>query len=178
MSVVFASSSVIVSLLTFSIYVTIGNGVLTPKVVFVSMTLFDQLHTPLTRLAEATTETIGLIVATKRIQRFLLREEIDNTQVIRDKYNKDNDENVIEIKDAVMSWTSGNPIKEKDEDEDEDIDEESEQTNGEHADENDRLLSEQQHQPQPTLRNINLNIKDKSLTAVVGRVGQGKSSLL
>jgi len=53
MSVVFASSSVIVSLLTFSIYVTIGNGVLTPKVVFVSMSLFDQLHTPLTRLAEA-----------------------------------------------------------------------------------------------------------------------------
>ena len=125
-----------------------------------------------------TTKTIGLIVATKRIQRFLLREEIDNTQVIRDKHNKDTDENVIEIKDAVLSWTSGNPIEEEDEDADEDTSEESEQTNGEHADESDRLLSEQQHQPRPILQNISLKVKDKSLTAVVGRVGQGKSSLL
>ncbi|KAF9944354.1 hypothetical protein BGZ65_012191 [Modicella reniformis] len=52
MSVIFASSSLIVSLVTFSVYVTFGNGVLTPKIVFVSMTLFDLLHTPLSRLAE------------------------------------------------------------------------------------------------------------------------------
>lgn len=126
-----------------------------------------------------TTETIGLIVATKRIQRFLLREEIDDTQVIRDKSNNDSDENVIEIKNAVLSWTSGNPIEEEEEEEDEDTDGESEETNGDNPHESDRLLSEQQNQPsRPILQNINLRVKDKSLTAVVGRVGQGKSSLL
>ena len=52
MSLVFASSSVIVSLVTFTVYVTLGRGVLTPKVVFVSITLFDMLHGPVARLAE------------------------------------------------------------------------------------------------------------------------------
>jgi ABC-type multidrug transport system fused ATPase/permease subunit len=52
MSVVFASSSVIIALVTFTVYVTVGKGVLTPKTVFVSITLFDMLHEPLSRLAE------------------------------------------------------------------------------------------------------------------------------
>lgn len=52
MSVIFASSSIIVGLVTFSVYVTIGKGILTPKIVFVSITLFDLLHEPLSRLAE------------------------------------------------------------------------------------------------------------------------------
>ena len=52
MSLVFASSSIIVSFVTFTVYVTVGHGALTPKVVFVSITLFEMLHGPVARLAE------------------------------------------------------------------------------------------------------------------------------
>lgn len=51
-SLVFASSSILCSLVTFATYVTIGHGVLTPKTVFVSIALFDMLHEPIARLAE------------------------------------------------------------------------------------------------------------------------------
>ena len=52
MSLVFASSSTIISLVTFACYVTLGQGVLTPKIVFVSLTLLKMLHEPIRRLAE------------------------------------------------------------------------------------------------------------------------------
>jgi len=52
MTLVFSSTATIVSFVTFATYVTIGQGVLTPKVVFVSLTLFDLLHEPVSRLAE------------------------------------------------------------------------------------------------------------------------------
>ncbi|KAF9942225.1 hypothetical protein BGZ67_002558 [Mortierella alpina] len=184
MSLVFASSSVIVSLVTFTVYVTIGRGVLTPKVVFVSITLFDMLHGPVARLAEVTTDTISLVVATKRIQRFLFREEIDDHQIIREKLDLDNsDQNAIEIRDATLSWTSGKPhVKDGDEDEDE----EDGEHDGEESTEHQGLLSghgdfEDLNSDQPLMpafQNISLTVRPKILTAVVGRVGQGKSSLL
>ncbi|KAF8951300.1 Multidrug resistance-associated protein 1 [Haplosporangium bisporale] len=177
-SLVFASSSILCSLVTFATYVTIGHGVLTPKTVFVSIALFDMLHEPIARLAEGTTDTISIVVATKRIQRFLLREDIDDTQVARTE-RSDSNQPAIEIKDGVFSWTSGNPAQEDDGDENDDDDE---------SDENQPLLSQSdcnaespgtlQEPVTPALRNINLSLMPRTLTAVVGRVGQGKSSLL
>ncbi|KAF9967324.1 hypothetical protein BGZ70_009949 [Mortierella alpina] len=183
MSLVFASSSIIVSFVTFTVYVTVGHGVLTPKVVFVSITLFDMLHGPVARLAEVTTDTISLIVATRRIQRFLFREEIDDHQIIREKLDLyTSDQNAIEIHDATLSWTSGKPLV-KDEDEE---DEEDEEYDGDDPTEHQGLLSghgdvEDVHGDQPltpAFQNLHLTIQHKTLTAVVGRVGQGKSSLL
>ncbi|KAK3807501.1 MAG: multidrug resistance-associated protein 1 [Linnemannia gamsii] len=146
MSLVFASTSTIVTFVTFATYVTIGHGVLTPKIVFVSLALFKLLHDPVSRLAEGTATTIALIVATKRIRRFLMREEIDSTQVLHEKY----DENSDTPQQPLLSDQNGT----------------TDEDNSESA------------PPKPTLRNITLSVKNKSLAAVVGRVGQGKSSLL
>ncbi|KAG0039221.1 hypothetical protein BGZ82_009166 [Podila clonocystis] len=177
-SLVFASSSIICSLVTFATYVTIGHGTLTPKTVFVSIALFDMLHDPICRLAEGTTDTISIVVATNRIQRFLFREEIDDAQVKRTE-RTDSSQPAIEIKDAVFSWTSGNPASKDDDEENNDDDDDS--------DENQPLLSQTDRDAEsrtpaepaaPALRNINLSLVPRTLTAVVGRVGQGKSSLL
>ncbi|KAG0330230.1 hypothetical protein BGZ99_007091 [Dissophora globulifera] len=179
MSVVFASSSVIVSLITFAVYVTIGNGELTPKIVFVSIALFDQLHEPVSRLAEGTTDAIGIIVATKRIQRFLFREEIDDQQILREAHDSSGIANAIEVEDAVMSWTPAVP-SERVEDDDEDDDENNSTCEDQPllTDHSDTENSGSNTPLRPTLRHVNLTIKDRTLTAVVGRVGQGKSSLL
>ncbi|KAF9139964.1 hypothetical protein BGX30_007218 [Mortierella sp. GBA39] len=186
MSLVFASTSTIVTFVTFATYVTLGHGVLTPKTVFVSLTLFDLLHEPVSRLAEGTATTIALVVATKRIQRFLMREEIDGNQVQHEEYDENSDTPVVEINDATLAWTSS---KEPDWTDDA-ADEDDEDAHGEGSDDQRSLLSNQEGTaeanedntdttpPKPTLRNITLSVKNKSLTAVVGRVGQGKSSLL
>ncbi|KAF9308493.1 hypothetical protein BG003_011033 [Podila horticola] len=177
-SLVFASASILCSLVTFATYVTIGQGVLTPKTVFVSIALFDMLHEPICRLAEGTTDTISIVVATNRIQRFLFREEIDDMQVTR-KERTDSSQPAIVLKDAVFAWTSGNPVSKDDEENDDDGDDDS--------DENQPLLSQTDRDPEshtptepaaPALRNINLTLMPRTLNAVVGRVGQGKSSLL
>ncbi|KAF9916173.1 hypothetical protein BX616_004444 [Lobosporangium transversale] len=179
MSVVFASSSAVISLMTFGVYMAIGHGTLTPKVVFVSISLFKLIHEPINRLAEGTSDTISLIVSTKRIQRFLLREEIDETQVTRESREGINNTGIaIQLKNVDLSWTSGKHTV---------LEEGVEEDEG--SDENQPLLPQDQNHgatdgsnnDQPfklTLRNINLTAMDKTLTAVVGRVGQGKSSLL
>ncbi|KAG0084918.1 hypothetical protein BGZ92_009462 [Podila epicladia] len=178
-SLVFASSSILCSLVTFATYVTIGHGVLTPKTVFVSVALFDMLHEPIGRLAEGTTDTISIVVATKRIQRFLFREEIDDNQV-KHTERTNSSQPAIEIKEAVFSWTSGNPAPKDDGDDNDDGDDDD-------SNENQPLLSQtdrdaEPHTPAvpaaPALRNINLSLMPRTLTAIVGRVGQGKSSLL
>ncbi|KAG0217290.1 hypothetical protein BGX33_010936 [Mortierella sp. NVP41] len=193
MSLVFSSTSTIVTFVTFATYVTIGHGVLTPKIVFVSLTLFDLLHEPVNRLAEGTSSTISLVVATKRIQRFLMREEIDSSQIIHEKYDETSDDPVVEFDDATLAWTSGRtPDWTEDADDDDDEDKEGEDTVNDGSDDRQPLLSDQEgtaedndHNsnnesapPKSTLRHISLSVKHKSLTAIVGRVGQGKSSLL
>ncbi|KAG0012452.1 Multidrug resistance-associated protein 1, partial [Entomortierella chlamydospora] len=170
MSIIFISSSLIISLVTFSVYALWGGpnftpGQLTPQTVFVSMTLFAMLKGPIASLSDATTSTIGVLVATKRIQNFLLKEEVNDKDILRfDSLSRDPLEPVISIKDATFSWTG--PIEEK----------------PRIVDERSTLLSEQDNSSQltipPTLQFINLAVGRGSLTAVVGRVGQGKSSLL
>ncbi|KAF9930603.1 hypothetical protein FBU30_000306 [Linnemannia zychae] len=182
MSLVFASTSTIVTFVTFATYVTIGRGTLTPKIVFVSLTLFDMLHEPVHRLAEGTATTIALVVATKRIQRFLMREEIDSTQILHEKYDEDSKAPVIEIENATLAWTSNKTTIDECEDEnDEDNannDSELQQPLLNRQESTDILDSTENMSLRPTLRNVTFSIKDKSLTAIVGRVGQGKSSIL
>ncbi|KAF9966164.1 Multidrug resistance-associated protein 1 [Mortierella alpina] len=173
MSIVFISSSLIISLITFAVYALWGGpgltpGKLTPQTVFVSMTLFAMLKNPISSLSDATTTTISLVVATRRIQQFLMREEVNEQDVVRfDGLPGDERDPVISLVDATFSWTGPTQKAEL-----------QKMT----PDERTALLSESEHQPQeptsPTLSSINLAVGKGSLTAVVGRVGQGKSSLL
>lgn len=170
MSIAFISSSLIISLVTFGVYALWGGpgftpGKLTPQTVFVSMTLFAMLKGPIASLSDATTSTISALVSTRRIQTFLLREEVNENDILRfDHLPKDPQEPVISIKDATFSWTGP-----------------SDDTKHQRpVDERSGLLSEQESSVSipPTLQNINLTIGRGEMAAIVGRVGQGKSSLL
>ncbi|KAF9937592.1 hypothetical protein BGZ65_001355 [Modicella reniformis] len=175
MTIIFLSSSLIISLITFGVYAMWGGpdftpGKLTPQTVFVSMTLFSMLKDPLSNLSNATTETISVVVATRRIRDFLLSEEIDEDDIIRFKnLPRDPDDPVILIQDASFSWenptdgSSSNPAS------------------GE--EENPLLAAVQEEDPlnlstSSGLQHINLSILKGNLIAIVGRIGQGKSSLL
>ncbi|KAF9954089.1 hypothetical protein BGZ72_004920 [Mortierella alpina] len=170
MSIVFISSPLVISLITFGVYARWGGpdftpGTLTPQTVFVSMTLFAMLRGPIANLSEATTSIISIVVGTRRIQEFLLREEIREDDINRSKsMPRDPQEPLILIKDASFTWSNSADVTD------------------EEADERDRLLPphvlQQTPESVPALRHINFSVAHKSLTAVVGRIGQGKSSLL
>ncbi|CAO3565475.1 unnamed protein product [Mortierella alpina] len=170
MSIVFISSPLVISLITFGVYAQWGGpnftpGILTPQTVFVSMTLFAMLRGPIASLSEATTSTISVVVGTRRIQEFLLREEVQENDIIRSRnVPRDPQDPLILVKDATFAWSSSAEISDDE------------------ADVHDRLLPPHgfQHTAEyaPALRHINFSVTNKSLVAVVGRVGQGKSSLL
>lgn len=173
MSIIFISSSLIISLITFGVFALWGGpdftpGTLTPQVVFVSMTLFAMLRNPIASLSEATTSTISLIVGTRRIQEFLLREEIQEEDIIRFKNVPINPQDaVIFFKDASFTWSD--PVSPS-----------LTEITVENEERQPLMFSEESAtlETHATLESINLSIRNGSLTAIVGRVGQGKSSLL
>ncbi|GJJ75169.1 hypothetical protein EMPS_07527 [Entomortierella parvispora] len=175
MSILFASSTLIICLATLSVYATWGGpgftpGELTPQTVFVSMTLFAMLRVPISSMTEATTNTVSLLVACKRLQTFLLREEVDPSDIIRepDVTLRHASEPMIVMENATFSWSS--PPTSNDNEEQEEDDETTELLNS--------SSSGEVHSHKATLDNITLAFDKGTLVAVVGRVGQGKSSLV
>ncbi|KAF9112068.1 hypothetical protein BGX27_004016 [Mortierella sp. AM989] len=190
MSIMFQSMPLIVTLVSFSVYATVGGpnrtpGDINPQTVFVSISLFALLSRPIGMLSHIIAMLVSATVATGRIQKFLLAEEIEgsSSELIR---NLPEDPSVpaVEIKDAVFAWEQEGP----------EVETEKEKRTREKQ-ETKKLKQAQKEAlkagkpvPEkevpiekdygPTLTNINLTITRGDLTAVVGRVGQGKTSLL
>ncbi|KAF9974142.1 hypothetical protein BGZ73_002503 [Actinomortierella ambigua] len=193
-SIVFISSSLIICMVTLSVYALIGGpnftpGQLTPKIAFVSMALFALLRNPVASLSDALSTTIAVLVSTRRMQEYFLLEEVDPSDILRRSLVPGEVvENAITIQAASFAWepkpsSTAQPLH---------LQEDCE------SDERQPLLSPT-HEPtssttlyravsrnhptatwqtKPTLENIDLEIPFGKLTAIVGRVGQGKSSLL
>ncbi|KAG0212463.1 Multidrug resistance-associated protein 1 [Mortierella sp. NVP41] len=181
MSIVYTSSPLIICLVTLSVYATWGGpgftpGALTPQVVFVSMTLFGMLKNPISGLTETISSTVKLVVNTTRIQEFLLQEEVDSDAVFRaidgSRTLSSSGESSIVVQDATFSWSKQSQSEHS-----------SGADNEDDAEETRALLSGEQNDEtteiqRPTLQDINLSVRSGSLVAIVGRIGQGKSSLL
>ncbi|KAG0011178.1 Canalicular multispecific organic anion transporter 2, partial [Podila clonocystis] len=173
LTIVYNSVTLVMALATFSVFAVVGGpgmtpGKITAEVVFVSITLFGIMNKPLGMITHLFSQTIGIMVACRRIQGFLLMEEIDSSVVQR--YSRQvpsgNSPTVaVEIENGTFAWEK-----------------QVEETirSAETDDESQPLLSGAASPTvyRPTLNNINIRIADGSLTAVVGRIGQGKSSLL
>ncbi|KAF9911161.1 hypothetical protein BX616_010659 [Lobosporangium transversale] len=183
MSILFTSSTLIISLFTLSVYATWGGeglteGKLTSQTVFVSMTLFAMLRAPIANLAETTSETIRTLVGTRRIEEFLLLEELEESNVVRfSGVSTDPSVPVVIVRDGSFSWekkeegeqnASGRPTQQQ----------YTEDIRPLLAEEADTDSSSPPESFKYSLQNINLLLNKGSLNAVVGRVGQGKSSLL
>ncbi|KAF9352349.1 Multidrug resistance-associated protein 1 [Mortierella sp. AD094] len=182
----YSSISLVMALATFAIYSTIGGpnmapGKMTPQIVFVSISLFSMLNEPLGMASYVISQTIALRIANLRIQTFLLQEELDTTivqrysrQPPRSSSNKGRkDQNLsIDIENGTFAWETEVDLATTDTTDSADYANDVRQP----------LLSGSStavHTPaRPVLNNINLQIPEGHLTAVVGRIGQGKTSLL
>ncbi|CAK4100430.1 unnamed protein product [Aphanomyces euteiches] len=130
------------------VYIALGNN-LTPSLAFTTLAYMNVARFPCIVFATAILFASEALASCRRIGDFLLADEIDDTKRI-----EAGDAAVIEIQDGNFSWHVGpNNCQE----------------NGENVDSAATPV---------TLNNINLSIKPKSLTIIVGAVGSGKSSLI
>ncbi|KAF9976186.1 hypothetical protein BGZ75_000310, partial [Mortierella antarctica] len=184
LTIVFSSVTLLMALATFTAYATSG-GKMTSEVIFVSIALFGLLNKPLGMASQMISQNIAVRVAMKRIQSFLLMEEIDNTIVQR--YNRQLPQSpsskkkdlksaalAIDIEHGTFAWEQEvDPVKAgvtsaKDSLKD-----------GECQPLLSKYSSPSVAAPaRAVLSDINLQILEGNLTAVVGRIGQGKTSLL
>ncbi|EFO19390.1 ABC transporter transmembrane region family protein [Loa loa] len=134
------SSPFFVAMLTFATYtLSSSTHILTPQIAFVSLTLFNQLRSPMAMIACLMKQMVEAVVANRRIKSFLVANELNPLTIdhITDQFDV---RNAVEIRDARLSWNA---------------------------------------RPSDTVLEIDhFIIPKRSVIAVVGRVGSGKSSLL
>ncbi|CAI2357743.1 unnamed protein product [Caenorhabditis sp. 36 PRJEB53466] len=99
------ASPFLVALSTFTTFICIDpKNVLTPEIAFVSLTLFNQLRSPMSQVAELITQTVQVVVSNKRLKEFLMSEELNEDAI--DRKGRDNND-IIAVNDATLSWESG-----------------------------------------------------------------------
>ncbi|KAF9164997.1 Canalicular multispecific organic anion transporter 2 [Actinomortierella ambigua] len=199
MDIVLTSTTLLMALSTFAVYAMVGGpgftpGKMTVDVVFASIALFGMVSEPMDMISHCMASMISLKVSSRRIQEFLLSDEMDETVV--DRYPRERGQPnavAIRLEHATMTWSrppkvvaaAGTPGVSGGDDQGQDA-----HRTEEAVDESSPLLAngrqkQYHHHPssttttaKPVLSNIDLTCHGRTLTAVVGRVGQGKSSLL
>ncbi|KIH62882.1 hypothetical protein ANCDUO_06825 [Ancylostoma duodenale] len=97
-----SASPFLVALSTFGTFIVLDpKNVLTPEIAFVSLTLFNQLRTPMSQVAEIITQTVQVVVSNRRLTEFLISDELSPFCV--DNGARDNDE-VIKASDSCLAW--------------------------------------------------------------------------
>uniref|UniRef100_A0A0N4ZYR9 Multidrug resistance-associated protein 1 n=1 Tax=Parastrongyloides trichosuri TaxID=131310 RepID=A0A0N4ZYR9_PARTI len=136
----------LVALSTFATYIFIDSkNILTPEIAFVSLTLFNQLRSPMSTIAELISTTVQVMVSNKRLKEFFVAEEI-NSKIQRNFKNGMLNDLAIHVKNATFKW--------------------------------EKKSSHEEDSNTFTLKNLNLKAEKGSFIAVVGKVGNGKSSVL
>ncbi|KAH7032042.1 LOW QUALITY PROTEIN: multi drug resistance-associated protein MRP [Linnemannia elongata] len=191
-SLVFTSTPLIITLVSLAVYATHGGpgatpGDMNPQTIFVSISLFGLLARPISLMASTLSQLTSITVATTRVQKFLLAEELDETMIERELEDKNDQKSgegrpVVEIKgSAVFAWCPEHaPVESEKQNKNREKEEAKKQKLIEaKARKENKPIPEKKTVEEvdysPTLTNINLS---GSLTAIVGRVGQGKTSLL
>lgn len=88
------------------------KNVLTPEIAFVSLTLFNQLQTPMRSVAELISQTVQVYVSNNRLKDFLVAEELE--QYTKQSFhsspvNYGYSEDVIDVRDASFTWDKEEP---------------------------------------------------------------------
>ncbi|KAF9576697.1 hypothetical protein EC968_005470 [Mortierella alpina] len=178
LTIVFSSVTLLMALVTFWVYAYIGGpnwtpGKLTSEIVFVSIALFGIMNRPLGLISHTVSKTIAVTVAMKRVDNYLMMEEIDTTVVKRysrqpqGKTSGHNGSKVlaVDIQQGTFAWEKQQETVVSD-------------TTGSMGEAQPLLASVRPSPIKPILSNITLRVADGHLTAIAGRIGQGKSSLL
>ncbi|KAI8344113.1 multi drug resistance-associated protein MRP [Chlamydoabsidia padenii] len=163
-SFTWSSVPFLVTVTSFGVYIT-TNQSLTSDIVFVAISLFGMLQFPLTMAPDVISGIIEASVSLRRIQSFLILEEMDPQTVIHEDYRQIPDWTLetplVEIHHGSFRWASQST--------------EIQSTTATTPTSSAEAVSST---PPTVLSDINLQVKKGELLAIVGRVGTGKSTLI
>ncbi|PAV82064.1 hypothetical protein WR25_11104 [Diploscapter pachys] len=98
------SSPFLVAFFSFGTYVlTSKSHELTAQIAFVSLTLFNQLLSPMTMIAFLINQLVQVVVSNKRLKEFLVADELDNSTVERTNVS-DRSSEVVKVSDLSSAW--------------------------------------------------------------------------
>ncbi|XP_044256061.1 ATP-binding cassette sub-family C member 10 [Tribolium madens] len=168
-----ATTPVLISILTFATYVLMGNK-LTAATVFTGIALLNMLISPLNAFPWVLNGLTEAWVSLKRIQRLLNLEDLD-LEVFYNETMLETDQNSdIVIKNGIFNWGRELTSEEKNR-----LHLASKQTKGKGKGK--RTLRSDPIEPEEALfclYEINFNVRKGEFVGVIGSVGCGKSSLL
>ncbi|KAG9323042.1 hypothetical protein KVV02_001697 [Mortierella alpina] len=176
LTILFSSGTLLMALVTFCVYAYFGGpnltpGKLTSEIVFVSIALFGIMNRPLGLAANMVSRTIAVSVAMKRVDTYLMMEEIDTTVVQRygrqpqgpNSGHNGSKALAVDVQRGTFAWEKQQEAFASDAS----------------LEERQSLMAAAEPSPvNPILSNITLRVPDGHLTVIAGRIGQGKSSLL
>ncbi|CAF0839220.1 unnamed protein product [Brachionus calyciflorus] len=143
-----ASTPILMSVLTFSTYVWLGNT-LTPAKVFTSLALFNMLIMPLNNFPWVINGLVQSLVSIRRLEKFLNLENLNWLQFYSfNEIDSNNKENIlVDVRSADFNWKKSEPCE---------------------------IISNEEN----ILTEISLKIKKGDFIGIIGKVGSGKSSIL
>nr|CAB3219627.1 multidrug resistance-associated protein 1-like [Phallusia mammillata] len=144
-------SSRLMIFITFVVYVYLGGELTSPKV-FVVVAWINAVRFPVVLLfAEGVQYLAQSLISFKRIETFLLLDEIHQSKEREIASKSDNELQMVEFKSFTATWDTVNPAY---------------------------IDGKEYGKIGVALNNINIQIKKTDLVAVIGPVGSGKSSFL
>ncbi|KAG0222439.1 hypothetical protein BGW42_006606, partial [Actinomortierella wolfii] len=115
--IMFSSTTLLMALATFTCYALIGGpgftrGKMTADVIFVAITLFGMISSPMAAFSHCYKDFISISVSTNRIQELLMASELEH---VVDRYPRPpmtidedlHDRTAIEFENATMTWVRG-----------------------------------------------------------------------
>ncbi|XP_071834475.1 ATP-binding cassette sub-family C member 10-like isoform X2 [Apostichopus japonicus] len=166
-----ATTPVLISILTFTTYAAFNMGHLTAAKVFTSVALFNMLIGPLNAFPWVINGVVESWVSMKRVQSFMNLKELQWSQYYSPKacINDNSPDTSLGVRDGYFHWERQRQTSEEEATSTtKDAEEDSEDPQNQQKDWNGTLW----------LENINLHILKGQLVGVIGTVGSGKSSLL
>ncbi|KAL3108525.1 hypothetical protein niasHT_015447 [Heterodera trifolii] len=156
----------VASFTTFILLDPAGGRSLTPQIAFVSLTLFNQIRSPMTMIGMLINYVVQTTVSNKRIREFLLEDELERN-AIEQRKTPNVTPPLIRVISADFCWdNNGKNGKSK----------EGHPQNGRRR--TSFVWNQHKATELPTLTDIGMEIRREKLVAIVGKVGAGKSSLL
>nr|UOF76393.1 multidrug resistance-associated protein [Bursaphelenchus xylophilus] len=105
------ASPFLVAVSTFTTFIFLDPAnILTPEIAFVSLTLFNQLRTPMSTVAELISQTVQVFVSNRRLKEFLVSDELEEyvEKAPGDNFRPDDD--IVLVQQANITWDRTEPI--------------------------------------------------------------------
>ena len=172
-----------VAVVSFIVYAVASDGNINASTLFAALVAFGQLRFPLLFYPMSLAQYAQASVSAKRIEAFLKLNEVRNDKEVYDRDSEDLSTGEVVINNATIYWGDPNvPIPVTDDSSHSSIGSSANSKTGRRKSNQDdyNVIAEEEPEMRyckPIVNDVNVNIYQGELLAIIGRVGSGKSTL-